>query len=139
MRNEENKTVIQELYTAINAKDFEYIRTLGHKNSEWFDIPFNRTIIGETSVVTLWENRFTIFPDVIYEIKNLIATDNYVIVQGIERGTYNGTFSFCEKEIESKGAIIEFSFCDVYYLENGKILKANSNFDVPSLLRQLAA
>lgn len=139
MKNEDNRSVIQGLYAAVNVKDFEYIKTLGHEKSEWFDIPFNSTATGASSVVASWEKRITIFPDVTYEIKNLIATDSYVIVQGIERGTHNGTLKLYEKEVEPKGTAIEVGFCDVYYLESGKILKANSNFDVCSLLRQLAA
>jgi ketosteroid isomerase-like protein len=36
------------------------------------------------------------------------------------------------------GRRMEVQFCDVYRLENGKILRAGSYFDFSGLLRQLA-
>lgn len=139
MKNETNVAVIQGLYAAINERDFDYLTALSDAKSEWFDIPFNTITTGEASAIASWERWLTIFPDATCEIKNLIAADNYVIVQGIDRGTHQGVFTFNKEQIEPSGLSIEVGFCDIFYLNEGKIVKANSNFDVCSLLRQLAA
>lgn len=137
MRNESNAAMIQELYTAVNQRNFEYLTTLCDARSEWFDIPFNTTVVGETSVTAIWQKRFSIFPDAACEIKSLVAHDNYVIVQGVERGTHEGTFTIYEEEVEPSGLHVEIGFCDVYYMNDGKIIKANSNLDVYALFDQI--
>lgn len=137
MRNETNAAVIQGLYAAVNQRDFKHLTTLCDAGSEWFDIPFNITVVGETSVVAGWQNRFGIFPDATCEIKNLVAHDNYVIVQGVERGTHQGVLTIYDEHIQPSGLKVEIGFCDVYYMNNGKILKANSNLDVYALFDQI--
>ncbi|MFD2603417.1 ester cyclase [Flavobacterium suzhouense] len=137
MINETNAAVIQGLYAAVNQRDFEYLNTLCDAESEWFDIPFDKMAFGVTSVSMAWHNRFAIFPDISCEIKNLIAHDNYVIVQGVERGTHEGIFTIYEEEAEPTGLYVEVGFCDVYYMNDGKIMKANSNLDVYALFTQI--
>ncbi|MHA3788399.1 ester cyclase [Flavobacterium hauense] len=137
MRNERNAAVIQELYAAVNQRNFKYLNTLCDAGSEWFDIPFNSTAKGETSITIAWLNRFSIFPDATCEIKNLVAHDNYVIVQGVEKGTHEGMFTIYEEEIQPTGLPVEVGFCDVYYMNEGKIVKANSNLDIYALFSQI--
>ncbi len=137
MRNESNAAAIQGLYTAVNQRNFEYLTTLCDAGSEWFDIPFNVTATGETSVVTAWKGRFSIFPDVTCEVKNIVAHDNYVIVQGVERGTHQGQFTIYNEYVQPSGISIEVGFCDIYYMNDGKIVKANSNLDIYALFTQI--
>jgi len=137
MRNDINAAAIQGLYVAVNQRNFEYLNTLCDAGSECFDIPFNNIATGTTSVTATWKSRFSIFPDVSCEIKNLVAHDNYVIVQGVERGTHKGMFTIYDEDVEPSGISIEVGFCDIYYMNEGKIVKANSNLDVYSLFTQL--
>lgn len=137
MRNETNATVIQGLYNAVNQRNFEYLNTLCDAGSEWFDIPFNNINTGVTSVSATWQNRFSIFPDATCEIKSIVAHDNLVIVQGVERGTHRGMFVIYDEYVEPSGITIEIGFCDVYYMNDGKIVKANSNLDVYALFDQI--
>lgn len=137
MINETNAAVIQGLYTAVNERNFEYLTALCDEGSEWLDIPFNNKANGHTSGKVMWQNRVSIFPDATCEIKNLVAHDNYVIVQGVERGTHEGIFTIYEEEAEPTGLYVEVGFCDVYYMNDGKIMKANSNLDVFALFTQI--
>jgi predicted ester cyclase len=137
MKNERNAAVIQGLYAAVNQRDFDYLNTLCDEGSECLDIPFNSTVVGETSVTAVWKNRLRIFPDATCEIKNLVAHDNLVIVQGIKKGTHRGIFTMYDEYVEPSGTGIEIGFCDIYYMNEGKIVKANSNFDVYALFDQI--
>ncbi|MDV6169689.1 nuclear transport factor 2 family protein [Flavobacterium sp. DG1-102-2] len=139
MKNEQNAAIIQGLYNAVNERNFEYLNALSSAKSEWLDIPFNITVTGETSVMISWQNRFNMFPDAAFEIKNLIAHDNFVIVQGVEKGTYKGFLESLDEDIIAEGTWVEIGFCDVYYLEEGTIVKANSNFDIDTLIHQISA
>lgn len=137
MINERNAAAIQGLYAAVNQRDFEYLDALCDSGTEWFDIPFDKKITGALSVTVAWQSRVTIFPDVVCEIKNLVAHDNLVIVQGVKRGTHEASFTIYEEQTEPTGLYVEVGFCDVYYMNNGKIVKANSNLDIYSLFSQL--
>jgi predicted ester cyclase len=137
MRNESNAAVIQGLYAAVNQRDFDHLTTLCDAGSEWYDIPFNTTAVGVTSFAAVWTNRLRIFPDAACEIKSLVAHDNLVIVQGVKKGTHHGIFTLYDEYVEPSGASIEIGFCDIYYMNDGKIVKANSNFDVYALFDQI--
>lgn len=139
MRNEKNAAVIQGLYAAVNERNFDYLTTISDEKSEWFDIPFNTTMSGSASAEASWQKRFSLFPDVTFEVQNLMAYDNLVIVQGVERATFKGMLAFIDEDIITEGFPVEIGFCDVYYLEDGIIIKANSNFDVVAFKEQICA
>jgi predicted ester cyclase len=61
-----------------------------------------------------------------------------VVAQGIGRGTHRGVFNSPAGPLPPTGRRMEVQFCDVYRLEHGKIIRADSYFDFYGLLRQLA-
>jgi predicted ester cyclase len=134
----DNTAIIQGLYEAVNAKNLEYIRDLGADFSEWLDVPFNYTTTGQAAIIDPWVSWFGIFPDATCEVKSLISLGDYVIAQGIGRGTHKGMFNSPAGVLEPSGVSMQVNFCDVYRLKDGKIERADSYFDFYSLLRQLA-
>lgn len=134
----ENLTIIRKLYDAVNAKDLGYIKSLGAPSSEWLDVPFNFTSRGENAIIDPWKSWFDIFPDAACEVQSLVALGDYVIARGIGRGTQKGTFNSPAGLLQPSNKKIEVNFCDVYRLEKGKIIRADSYFDFYTVLRQLA-
>jgi quinol monooxygenase YgiN/ketosteroid isomerase-like protein len=134
----DNKQVIEKLYQAVNAKDLEYIRSLGADFSEWLDVPFDYTTTGMDAIIDPWVSWFGIFPDATCEVKSLVAFGDYVIAQGIGRGTHKGVFHSPAGTLQPSGVSMQVNFCDVYKLREGKIERADSYFDFYGLLRQLA-
>lgn len=138
MRNKDNADIIRDLYEAVNKKDLEYIKNLGTPVSEWREVPFNLTLTGADAIIDPWVAWFKIFPDATCEVQKLTALGEYVIAQGIGRGTHKGTFDSPAGSLEPTGAAMETNFCDVYKLDNGKIIRADSYFDFFGVLKQLA-
>ena len=136
--NKSNAGVIRGLYEAVNNKDLDYIRNLGASFSEWLDVPFNYTTTGETAIIDPWVSWFGIFPDATCEVRSLVALGDYVVAQGIGRGTQKGVFNSPAGPIEPSNVSMQVNFCDVYKLKDGKIERADSYFDFYSLLKQLA-
>ena len=93
---------------------------------------------GEAAIIDPWKSWFDIFPDATCEVKSLVSLGDYVVAQGIGRGTHKGVFNSSAGELNPSGVKMQVNFCDVYRLENGKIVRADSYFDFYSLLRQLA-
>ncbi|WP_207796739.1 ester cyclase [Sphingomonas oleivorans] len=137
MTNETNAQRIRELYEAVNAKNLEVIAGFGAPESEWLDVPFDYRATGERAIIDPWKNWFNIFPDATCEVRSLIALEDYVIAQGIGRGTHSGVFNSPAGEIQPTGRKMEVQFCDVYRLKDGKIMRADSYFDFYSLLKRL--
>ena len=134
----ENAAIIRGLYKAVNAKNLDYIRNLGADFSEWLDVPFNYTTTGKDAIIDPWTSWFGIFPDATCEVKSLVSLGDYVIAQGIGRGTHKGVFNSPAGVLEPGGVSMQVNFCDVYKLKGGKIERADSYFDFYSLLGQLA-
>jgi predicted ester cyclase len=133
----DNAALIRGLYDAVNRKDLQTIASFGAPNSEWLDVPFNYTSTGVKAIIDPWKAWFDIFPDATCEVRSLVALGDYVVAQGIGRGTHRGVFNSPAGRIEPTGRPIEVQFCDVYRLENGKIIRADSYFDFYGVLRQL--
>lgn len=134
----DNKQVIEKLYQAVNAKDLEYIQSLGADFSEWLDVPFDYTTTGKDAIIDPWVSWFGIFPDATCEVRSLVAFGDYVIAQGIGRGTHKGVFHSPAGTLQPSGVSMQVNFCDVYKLRQGQIERADSYFDFYGLLRQLA-
>jgi quinol monooxygenase YgiN/predicted ester cyclase len=132
-----NAGIIKDLYEAVNNKDLDFIRNLGASFSEWLDVPFNYTTRGESAIIDPWVSWFGIFPDATCEVKSLIAFGDYVIAQGIGRGTHKGVFHSPAGVIPPSNVKMQVNFCDVYKLKDGKIERADSYFDFFSLWKQL--
>jgi quinol monooxygenase YgiN/predicted ester cyclase len=132
-----NEYLIRGLYEAVNKKDLDYIRNLGADFSEWLDVPFNFTTTGTNAIIDPWVSWFDIFPDATCEVKSLIVLGDYVIAQGIGRGTHKGVFNSPAGVLEPSGVKMQVNFCDVYKLRSGKIERADSYFDFYGLLLQL--
>ena len=138
MNTTRNEALIRDLYDAVNRKDLDTIAALGAPNSEWLDVPFNMTSRGTGAIIDPWKSWFEIFPDATCEVRSVMSLGDAVVAQGIGRGTHQGAFNSPAGLLPPTGRTMEVSFCDVYRLEEGKIVRADSYFDFYSLLRQLS-
>ena len=138
MNHMNNEALIRGLYDAVNRKDLATIAALGSPDSEWLDVPFNFTSRGERAIIDPWKSWFDIFPDATCEVRSLVSLGDHVVAQGIGRGTHRGLFNSPAGPLPPTGRTMEVNFCDVYRLERGKIVRADSYFDFYSLLGQLS-
>jgi predicted ester cyclase len=137
MNTTTNEALIRGLYDAVNRKDLDTIAAFGAPNSEWLDVPFNLTSRGTRAIIDPWKSWFEIFPDATCEVRSVMSFGDGVVAQGIGRGTHKGVFNSPAGPLPPTGRTMEVSFCDVYRLAEGKIVRADSYFDCYSLLRQL--
>jgi len=130
--------LIRRLYEAVNRKDLAVIASYGAPQSEWLDVPFHITSTGVNAIIDPWKAWFDIFPDAACKVRSVVTLGDYVVAQGIGRGTQRGVFDSPAGKLEPTGRSIEVQFCDVYRLENGKTVRADSYFDFYGVLRQLS-
>jgi predicted ester cyclase len=114
MPNQDNAARIRSLYDAVNQKDLKAIEDFGAPSSEWLDVPFDFTSKGERAIIDPWQNWFNIFPDATCEVRSLVALGDYVVAQGIGRGTHKGVFNSPAGTLLPTGRKMEVRFCDIY-------------------------
>jgi predicted ester cyclase len=135
----DNVSLIRALYDAVNSKDLAVIESYGANDSEWLDVPFKFTSKGKRAIIDPWKSWFDIFPDATCEVRSVVGLGDHVVAQGTGRGTHRGLFKSPAGELPPTGRKMAVSFCDVYQMQNGRILRADSYFDFYDLLAQLKA
>lgn len=74
------------------------------------------------------------FPDLSVTIDDRLVTEEAIVDRYTTRGTHEGDF----REISPTGIEIEFTGIVIHYLDNGKIRKDVSEFDVLDVMQQLS-
>lgn len=129
--------VSQDCIKAFNAADWEKMRTLVAPEGKYYEPATNRIIEGLPDMVELWKGWKTAFPDLKGEVTNVFATDKYVLLETMWKGTHKGTletpfgeFPATHKPYTSRAAmVLEFE---------GDVIHVNRHyFDLLSIFNQL--
>jgi len=88
---------------------------------------------GSDGFKSFFNNWFTAIPDFNYELKNIIANDDYIWVYG----SYSGTHSNEWLGIPASHAAYQFDAVDIFLVENGKLAEHWDVMDLYSLFKQL--
>ncbi|MNZ68692.1 SnoaL-like polyketide cyclase [compost metagenome] len=128
---ENNKETVRQLYeNALNKKDFEslkiyvsndYTGPTGAKGPLGFEEPIKAL--------------FTAFPDIHWNLEDLIAEDNKVVVKWNWKGTHSGQFT----TFVATGKQITASGIAIYHLRNGKVISTTIHTDRLGFLQQIDA
>jgi ketosteroid isomerase-like protein len=77
------------------------------------------------------------FSDAETEIVNLHGEDDFAVVEFVARGTHDGPLASPGGEIPSTGRRIETRFCEVYEIQDGKLVRGRIYFDLATIMGQL--
>ena len=122
---------------AFNVADWERMRTLVAEEGKYYEPATNRVIEGFPDMLEVWQGWKTAFPDLEAEVTNVFATDKYVLLEALWKGTHDGTldtpfgeFPATHKPYTSRAAmVLEFE---------GDVINVNRHyFDLLSIFKQL--
>jgi steroid delta-isomerase-like uncharacterized protein len=135
-------TLVQTLYDLLNnaQSDPAWLdKSLAFfaEDCEVIDIPSGMTSYGPDGYKQLILFFVDGFPDSRVEITNLFATEDQAVVEFIGRGTNTGPLHMPTGDLPPTGQPVELRFCDVYRIENGKIVNYRSYYDALSFMQQL--
>ena len=88
---------------------------------------------GSEGFKTFFQNWFDTVPDFTYELKNIIANDEYVWVYGAYIGTHKGDWL----GIPATDKAYNFNAVDIFRISDGKLAEHWDVLDVYSLFQQL--
>ena len=126
--------MIIELLGAVNSHDLHHFASLLHQDVilESDAIP-GSPLLGRETYRQAMQGFINAFPDIRNRIEQIIASGDHVVARWRARGTHLGVFG----AIEPTNRQIELHACDVFEVENGKVVHIWVYLDTGSLLRQL--
>ena len=77
------------------------------------------------------------FPDGECKVVNVIAQDNWAVVEYVNRGTHTGTLRSSLGTFAPTGRRVEVRYCSVMRVDNGKVVEGRDYYDSATIARQL--
>ena len=129
----ENLELVRELLEAMRQHDVERAISYYHEDCLLDIVPLQRPMRGRDRLAAAWGMAWSGCPDQYYTEKNMFATDDYVMFEGILGGTHTGTFH----NIPATGKHVAHPVAFVWRIVDGKVKEWHSYWDAADMLRQL--
>lgn len=133
----DNVTLARSLYEAWNERNFDRLAELITPDGKITVVGSGDTFEGPEGARKydlMWAEAF---PDGSITVDNVIAADDYVVVEYTGRGTHTGTLEGPGGSIPATGRSVTLQLCDVLQFSDGKVRSQRTYFDGASLLAQL--
>lgn len=132
----DNETIIRELYAVAEGEpsDMEAFVSAFSSDGYMTDIPAGATLRGKAIgdyIGTLADA----FPDIHRELFSIYVSGNVVVVELAIRGTHKGALSLPSGVVAPTGRRIDVPCCDVFHLENGKVVSFHC-YNAASVMQQ---
>ena len=133
-----NERTIRKLYSLANAttKDTPGFVAMFGSGGYFYDVGAGKKYYGQLIGVTV-DTYATAFPDMHRDFINLYTADDLVVVELTLNGTHKGDLNLAKGIIPPTGREIHAPCCDVFHLNDGKIMSFHCYVAVPILLEQL--
>jgi len=133
MTEKDNLQLAHKAIAAINAHDIDsYLQQIDDSyigESETLPGPVH----GREGARKMLQTLFQGFPDLRYEVEQILASGDHIIVRSLLTGTHKGEFA----GVAPTNKKASWRACTVVELRNGKAIRSRVYADNVSLLRQL--
>lgn len=132
-----NLKLAKRIYDLFNNNDIAEVANLFSDNADYLHVPTNLTFRGKEGykqATKIWKDAF---PDAKCEVKNQIATDDYIVTEFKGVGTNTGVLETPMGKIGPTGKQVRIPFVEILKIKNEKIESAKLYFDVATIMQQL--
>lgn len=134
MSEEQNISIIRRTVDLINQQKLSQLTELTHPDFKRHDLAGALPeVSGTDGPVNLVQMVLRAIPDLHYEIEQILAKDDRVVVQLQGTGTHRGEFL----GVAGTGKRMEWNVINIYRFENGKVIETWQLLDVWGLMRQM--
>lgn len=133
---QDNATLVRAYYDAFNSRDINKNLALVTEDVRWMNIPFNTNYSGRKGYRDFYDNWTTAMPDCRAEVVNVVATDEWTVVEFIGRGTHTGPLVGSQGTFPATQKKLDMKFCEVLRVRDGQIAEAHLYFDAATMMRQ---
>jgi predicted ester cyclase len=133
-----NIQVIRELYAAAEGRTLDLAKFVScfSQGSYVRNIPLGLEFRGE-DIALVASGMADAFPDIHREIFNIYAMGDTVVVELAIRGKHQGALVTLEGTIPATGKTIDIPCCDVFQMQNGKVISFHCYNAASVLMQQL--
>jgi predicted ester cyclase len=129
---EGNKTIVRRMYSADNEGDLEgasaFVSPALRRNGE---------TVGREDDLRRDHVLHTAFPDLRYEIEELVAEGDKVVSRWRMTGTHSGVLESPAMTLPATGRTLDLWGVSIYRIEAGMVVEIWESFDMMEFLRQL--
>ena len=132
----DNEKFIRKLYTYAEGQGLDTEKFVSMFSDEGYMLDmasgtkFRGKAIGD-SIASL----ASAFPNLHRELLSIYVAENVVVVEAAIRGTHKGGLALASGTLGPTGKTIDVPVCDVYHLEDGKIISFDC-YNLPSVMLQ---
>jgi predicted ester cyclase len=132
----EAKAVAERGLKAYNAHDLEALARDAAPDIQG-TAPGGMKLKGPQAIKEFNQNFVTAFPDARVEAKNLFTAGKTVIVEGVFKGTHNGTLKTPMGDVPATGRKVEGEYVQIIEVDRGLVKRSNLIYDQVQLMTQL--
>ncbi len=138
MSEQDNRRIIEEAFAALNAHNLDrYVKHLDDSHV-WENEAFPAPVHGREGARQAVAMYFAAYPDLRFEIEQIITSGDYVVVRSRATGTHKGEFRGpgalgippTNRQFSSRG-------CTVIEIRNGRTVKTVTYADRLTVFQQL--
>ena len=130
---EQNKALVLQLYEELGKGNIEKGFEVCAPDYRLYFPSNTGTPLTKEQNLEIALQTFQAFPDTVYEIKDIVAVDDKVIVRGVDIATHTQEF----QGFPPTGKKLEVSWLIIFRFEEGKIVEAWEEFDSLGWTQQL--
>lgn len=135
MSEADNRRLIEQAYDALNRRDLDAHLKLLDSSYVWESDVFPAPVKGQAAIRQTFNEYFNAFPDMKFEIEQILSSGDHVVVRYRSTGTHKGEF----KGIAPTNRKITVNCCNVHEVKNNLCTRSFSYFDRLAMREQLGA
>jgi len=130
---EQNKDLYRKCVEEWNKRNYEYLKNAFAPDYVYFFPSGNSKPMSREEEIEAIKGVQGGFPDVIWNIEDMVAVGDVVITRSVFRGTHTGNF----QGIPATGNKIELSSIIIARIKDGKIIEEREDYDTLGMMQQL--
>jgi steroid delta-isomerase-like uncharacterized protein len=130
---QQNKIVVEKYFAGWNSKDLKVLDEIADPQFGMYNPSISQKPMNSEQTKAWAESIFKSFPDVKYDIKEILADGDKVIIWWTFTGTHQGDIW----NLPATGKKVTNSAIEIYKLKDGKILEERTEIDGMSFYQQL--
>lgn len=132
---EERKVAIQRMYDETNKGNIEVLREMLADDFVSYGGAGFQDLHGAQAFIDLWKTFTAAFPDLRFDVQQIVMDDDMAAVRGIQSGTHLGNFLGM---VPATGVKVKWTGTAIFrYNSEGKIAERWQDLDNLSLFQQL--
>lgn len=133
----ETERIVRIFHESWDRREPERGAAVIAEDCQFEDVARAEVLAGRAGYLRDYHRWREAFPDGEVKIVNVIARDNWAVVEFVNRGTQTGTLHSSLGDFPPTGKRMEARYCSVMRVADGMVVEGRDYYDSASIARQL--